>query len=128
MDNNKHTILVVDDEPLVLNFCALALTTSGFNVLTAERGSIALEICRKARAENNSIDLALLDVVMPGMSCRELAECLVGLGIPTVVLMSGYPAEELLSGLGHELPPHHRFIMKPFTPSVLLQIVRQILT
>ena len=63
------TILVVDDEKLVLDFCSAVLTRAGYEVLLAENGYWALEI---VKALQKPIHLALLDIRMPKMSGPEL--------------------------------------------------------
>jgi CheY-like chemotaxis protein len=62
------TILVVDDEPMLLRLCTTMLKRGAHRVLTAGGGKEALHLL-----ETNSIDLALLDVVMPEMNGVELA-------------------------------------------------------
>jgi CheY-like chemotaxis protein len=103
MQTSQQTILVVDDEPLVLRFSSNLLVKAGYDVLTAPDASIALEICQTARTP---ISLALLDVIMHGMSGPELADYLEGMGVTRIMLMSGYPEKELLRQLGYELPKH----------------------
>ena len=63
-----ETILVVDDDPMVLATCQRILTLGGYAVLAAGSGADALRLARNA-----TIDLALLDVMMPGMNGIELA-------------------------------------------------------
>src|SRR5438128_5442060 len=86
------TILVVDDEPIALEFCRSTLVRAGYNVLTASSGEQALNHFKSYRSP---IDLALIDVVMPGMNGVALAKRLEKLNPGTrIVLMSGYsPAE-----------------------------------
>ena len=68
LDRSK-TILVVDDEKLILDFCSAVLTLAGYEVLLAENGYWALEI---VKALQKPIHLALLDIRMPKMSGPEL--------------------------------------------------------
>jgi CheY-like chemotaxis protein len=124
MQTCPQAILVVDDEPVVLKFCSTVLVRAGYDVLTAPDGASAMEICRNA---GRPINLALLDVIMHGMSGPELADCLGGMGVARIVLMSGFPEKELLRQLGYELPKPRRFITKPFTSEILLQTVREFL-
>jgi CheY-like chemotaxis protein len=65
-----ETILLVDDEPTVLNLCQRILRVGGYNVIAAESGVDAL---RRMQNSAQTIDLALLDLMMPGMNGIELA-------------------------------------------------------
>jgi DNA-binding NtrC family response regulator len=68
-DNIK--LLIVDDEEQFLESIAKRLEMRGFDVATANRGAIAVEITRKKK-----FDLALVDLKMPGMDGKELLEIL----------------------------------------------------
>ena len=76
------TILVADDDQLIKNMVHFFLTSEGFNVLTASDGDEALEIITK-----NQIDLAILDVMMPGKTgyqvCQQIRE---NSSIPVILL------------------------------------------
>ena len=63
------TVLLVDDEPAVLDPSATLLEYLGFTVLKAINGSLALEIFQK---DGERIDLVILDLIMPNMSGKEL--------------------------------------------------------
>jgi DNA-binding response OmpR family regulator len=58
--NATRTILVVDDEPLILEMCKEALQDAGYAVLTAPSASAALALMRAQR-----VDAVLLDIIMP---------------------------------------------------------------
>jgi DNA-binding response OmpR family regulator len=62
-------ILVVDDEPHMVELLKAILGAEGFHVVTANKGEKALELLKKEKP-----DLLLLDMMMPGMSGREVAE------------------------------------------------------
>jgi signal transduction histidine kinase/ActR/RegA family two-component response regulator len=64
----RATILVVDDEELVRQVAQTMLETMGFNVLTADDGQDAVALYRESHA---SIDLVILDMVMPRLAGRE---------------------------------------------------------
>ena len=66
---SKATILVADDNELNRELLSVILTSEGYNVISAEDGQIALQAMK-----NGSVDLVLLDVVMPGMSGFELCQ------------------------------------------------------
>jgi CheY-like chemotaxis protein len=93
-------ILLVDDESLLRRMVKLYLERSGFDVQDAECGEEALQMLRR---ESSNVDLLVTDIVMPGMSGRELAQhardCRPDLPI---VLMSGYA--EHLSRISDGIP------------------------
>ena len=66
-----ETILLVDDEPGVLRLCYQILNLDGYRVLQATSGEEALRLLQK---NSEGLDLALLDVIMPGMAGDELVE------------------------------------------------------
>lgn len=92
------TILLVDDEPFVLEPSAKLLGKMGFHIFTATDGMAALEIFQR---ERENIDLVILDLIMPNMSGKELYYKIKEISPKTKVLLSsGYNedghAEELL--------------------------------
>lgn len=111
------TVLVVDDEPLVLEVVERALARSGYDVLAAQSASEALEIVKTKRP----IHLVLSDVVMPGMSGPELLKSVKQLSPSTAaVLMSGY----VCSGPIDMAVP---FVHKPFSLPALVSTVARAL-
>ena len=117
----RCVILVVDDEPGVLGLTATVLSRHGYDVIRASDGLSALRACEECQ---KAIHLALLDIVMPGMTGPELLVELQSLHPKIEVLfMSGYqPGNITLPALGP-----CRFIAKPFLPRALLQRVNEIL-
>ncbi|HEX9108442.1 MAG TPA: ATP-binding protein, partial [Longimicrobiales bacterium] len=117
------TVLLVEDEDAVRRLATRVLERQGYTVLTAGSGQAALELVRTAPGP---IDLLLTDVVMPGMSGRELAEQLVP-AYPGMRLLftSGYTEDAIIrhgvSGNGAS------FLGKPFTPDELAGKVRTVL-
>jgi CheY-like chemotaxis protein len=121
--NGSETVLLVEDEPGVRSLARLALEGTGYTVLTA---ASAEEAIRLASAHRGRIHLILTDVIMPFMNGRELAEWLVVRHPDARVLfMSGYP-DDVLTPHGLELAGTS-FLHKPFTPTVLVQRVREAL-
>ena len=111
-----ETILVVEDEAAVRKLTCRILAREGYTVLEAEDGPRALDTWD---AHPGEIDLLLTDVVMPGMSGKELAE---RLGIEPV-FMSGYTDDVMLRhGMGGL-----RLVQKPFDAQTLLGAVRSAL-
>jgi two-component system cell cycle sensor histidine kinase/response regulator CckA len=120
--NGSETILLVEDAPDVRKLATRILTAGGYRVLTAQSGS---EAERLAREHLGVIHLLLTDVVMPGMSGRELAERLSGETPIRVLYMSGYTDDAVVRhGV---LEEGVKFIQKPFTPRGLLAKVREVL-
>ena len=120
---NRATILVVDDEESVRTFVGAALGAAGYRVILSKSGWESLSICRE---HDGPIDLALLDVVMPGMNGGELREELLGLipNIPTL-FMSGHPSVEIAKyGI---LTDSAHFLQKPFTNATLVQTLKNLL-
>jgi signal transduction histidine kinase/ActR/RegA family two-component response regulator len=119
----SETVLVVEDEPGVRLLAETLLESVGYRVLTASCADQALEV---ADQHDGSIDLLLTDVVMPGMSGRELSEQLYHLRPDVKVLyMSGYtPDVAVRHGV---LESTTAYLQKPFTPTTLAERVRQVL-
>jgi CheY-like chemotaxis protein len=121
-EEGTETLLLVEDEPAVLDLARRMLSARGYRVLAASSGEAALEI---ARAEPR-IDLVVTDVVMPGMGGPELArrlrELRPGLG---VLFASGYP-EDAIAHRG-VVDPGVNLLQKPYTSAALAQRVRDLL-
>jgi hypothetical protein len=111
----QRVVLLVDDEPALLEMARRMLVKGGYRVLEASDPRTALEICR---AEGDSIDVLLTDVVMPGMSGPELAREVQALrpGI-AVLFMSGFAG-------GHPDANQQLLLKKPFTPEQLLEALQ----
>ncbi len=118
-----ETILVVDDDPSVLQVASKVLRRGGYDVLEAGGGDEALRVAEERRGH---IHLLLTDVVMPGMGGRELGERLSEL-YPSIRLlfMSAYTEDEVL--LQGVRVAEVNFIAKPFTVEGLRSRVREIL-
>jgi nitrogen-specific signal transduction histidine kinase/CheY-like chemotaxis protein len=118
-----ETILVVEDESGVRGLVRTVLARQGYRVLVAESPAQALALLAE---HGQPIDLLLTDLVMPGLSGRELAARLTAQQPGMKVLyMSGYTNDEALRrDLVHETVD---FLAKPFTPQALLDKVQAIL-
>jgi PAS domain S-box-containing protein len=114
----QGTILVVDDEELILNLAALALEGRGYRVLRATDGQQAVDVYS---AEKDRIDLVLLDLTMPVLSGHEAFRHLLNLNPHVRVLFASGYAVEQLSELEKELMAG--FVKKPYRPNDLILAV-----
>jgi signal transduction histidine kinase/CheY-like chemotaxis protein len=119
-DQEKETILLVEDDPMIRNLVLQTLKVKGYNVLTAEDGWEGVKI---ARNHKGRIDLLLTDVVMPGMGGAELAVAMKELysGIH-ILFMSGYSRAQLED---EGVPADAAVLEKPFTPDKVISLVRK---
>ena len=118
-----EAVLLVEDEPAILNLAKAVLTKNGYTVTTALSPAEALEIFER---HEQPIDILISDVVMPGMNGNELRERIVA-RCPNirVLFMSGYTADAIAQqGL---LEEGIHFLQKPFMARSLLQKVREVL-
>lgn len=119
-----ETILLVEDEDLVREVTRRILERYGYTVLLAGDGHEALRLTEKY---SGPLHLLLTDVIMPGMSGRQLAEHLASRHRQIKVLyMSGY-MEDAIGDHG-TLPPGIVFIQKPFKHFELALKVREVLS
>lgn len=120
----SETVLLVEDEDDVRRLVSRILTGQGYRVMEAANGRDALLL-----SENHSglIQLMVTDVIMPEMTGKQLVERLQPLRPEMRVLfMSGYSAAVITDkGI---LEPSAAYLSKPFTPQVLAEKVRQVLT
>jgi PAS domain S-box-containing protein len=118
-DGQRATVLLVDDEQLVLNMATIALRRKGYTVLQAENGPAALEVLRRDR---HGVSLVILDLSMPGMSGQEaLPEIRKIVPQAEVIISSGYSESEALRVFSGQ--SISGFLQKPYTSSRLLQKV-----
>ena len=120
-----ETILLVEDEAPVRTVTRQLLERNGYTVLEAADGPTALSML-DGNGAGTHVDLLLTDVVMPGMSGRELAEHL-RKSRPKlrVLFMSGYTDDAVVRhGM---LEPGLAYLEKPFRPPALLRKVREVL-
>jgi nitrogen-specific signal transduction histidine kinase/CheY-like chemotaxis protein len=119
----SESILLVEDEATVRELASRILRGAGYRVLAAANADEALTLSERA---GSVVDLLLTDVVMPGMSGRELAEELARRrSFRAVIFMSGYTVDPLIVGV--RASTEAGFLAKPFTPDDLLRIVREAL-
>jgi DNA-binding NtrC family response regulator len=117
------TVLLVDDEEIVIGVGRQMLEKLGFSVLTAENGKEALDVYKN---NQNDIDLVVLDMIMPDMGAAETYAELQSVNPAIKVLLSsGYDAGQQTS----ELLTRGccGFIQKPFNMQSLSEKIEEIL-
>src|SRR5438552_4749431 len=119
----SETVLLAEDEPAVRAIAQQALERQGYTVLAAPSGADALALAAQHGA---TIHLLLTDVVMPGMSGRDLADRLTAQRPGIRVLYStGYTDNAIVRhGM---LEPGLAYLQKPFRPDALVRKVRDVL-
>ena len=119
---NEKTVLLVEDEDSVRTLISRILTNHGYSVLEARQGEDALVM---SEMHDGPIHLLLTDVIMPGMSGRQLAETLEPLRPDMhVVYMSGYTDSTVLRyGIQTD---EVTFLQKPFSPETLLDSIENL--
>jgi CheY-like chemotaxis protein len=118
-----ETILLVDDEDMVLNVAGDMIKTMGYTVMTASDGSTAVNTYRD---QHQRIDLVMLDMVMPDMSGGDVFDEIKKINPQAKVLLSsGYS----LNGQASRIMERgcNGFIQKPFTLDEISTLLRQIL-
>ncbi len=115
------TVLVVDDEPHIVELASLYLRNDGYNVLNAGDGQEALQLIEKRRP-----DLVVLDIMLPGLDgwevCRRLRQG--GNDVPIIMLTAR--GEDVDRIVGLELGADD-YMVKPFNPRELVARVKAVL-
>src|SRR4051812_45469129 len=114
-------LLVVDDEPNIVELLSASLRYSGFEVATARNGQEALKLARELRP-----DLMVLDVMMPGIDGFEVVRRLTSEGVrcPVVFLTARDATEDKVTGLtlgGDD------YVTKPFSLEEVIARIRAVL-
>lgn len=119
----NHTVLLVDDEQMVLEVGKAILQRLGHEVVTAESGEEALE---KFDHHQDAIGCVVLDLTMPGMDGKETFSRLRDLapGLP-IIISSGLSAEQVSAQF--EDGPTIAFIQKPYQVAELSSTIQSIL-
>ena len=115
----SRTILVVDDDPEIREVLRLLLTGEGYRVIEADSGDTALELL------NNSVDLVILDVMMPGLNgyaaCAEMRK---NSAVPILFLTA--KAQDSDKSMGFSVGGDD-YLVKPFSYSELISRVKAML-
>ncbi|HOO44960.1 MAG TPA: PAS domain S-box protein [Deltaproteobacteria bacterium] len=123
LSRGKETILLIDDEEMILEVSAKMLEQLGYHVIVASGGKMGVQTYKQNR---DRIDLVILDMVMPDLSGKESFDELIRIDPEVKVLLSsgyslGSQAEEIMQ------KGCRGFIQKPFTLTVLSGKIREIL-
>ncbi len=123
LPGHGETILLVEDEPAILEMAQLMLEFLQYKSLTANSPGEALDLMEQHQGQ---IDLLITDVIMPGMNGRELAER-INTQRPGIacLFMSGYPAEHIARR--GRIESGVEFIQKPFSLPELSRKIHHLL-
>lgn len=111
-----YTILIAEDDLDIMKILKLYLTAEGYDVLTADNGNIAFEIIKQEK-----IDLAILDIMMPGMDGYELTKSIREIKkIPILILSAKNEDTDKILGLNLGADD---YLTKPFNP---LEVVARV--
>ena len=115
------TVLIVDDDPIILNIVKEQISAYGFQPILASNGEEALKIC-----PTNKIDLLLTDIMMPGINGIDLAKQFITRDPKIKILfMSGIMCPSIAHiNSGDE----GAFVQKPFTLKTLISKMRNVLS
>jgi len=123
-NQRKHSILVVDDEPMALELLHGVLSDAGYEVAVAQSGFESLDLFRR---DTQAFDLILTDLSMPLMDGEETFERLRQMS-PTVnvVLMAGFVDSGRLEKMMNN--GLSGFVGKPFAPVEILAVVTSVIS
>ncbi|MRR06007.1 MAG: response regulator [Deltaproteobacteria bacterium] len=122
-EGGLETILVAEDNRELLDVIQLTLSAWGYTVIDTKNGEEALE---KFREAPESIDLLLLDIIMPKKNGMEVLDEARDLRPDIKVLfMSGYPAD-IIKDRG-QMKSEYAYVSKPISPNALLRSLREVL-
>jgi len=117
--SNKHTILVVDDDPEIVTLLSKILLNEGYNVMDAQNGRKALR-----KVEKGGIDLVILDLIMPEMGGIEVLKRLGDIApkLPVIVL-TGHG--DLQTAREAMMLGAYEYITKPFVADFVKAVVKK---
>lgn len=126
MDENRYTLLIVDDEPFNLDILQEHLEDEGYNIITASSGEQALDILSN---ENTDISAVLLDRMMPSMDGIEVLKKIKQdskyQSMPVIMQTAAASDENVIEGL--EAGAFY-YLTKPFEPELVVTVVKTALT
>ena len=117
------TVLVVEDDPVIIDLLTLTLELEGWTVLRAKDAVSAMEIAR-----NEAPEIVVSDVMMPGRSgldlIADLASDVATTAIPVILLSARALAAEVAEGYSAGAVD---YVTKPFDPDDLIERIRKVL-
>lgn len=120
MSKSKPTVLVVDDEPKILEVVASFLKAEGYNPVTAKDGDIALKLFEAVNP-----DLIILDIMLPDIDGVELCRTIrKKSNVPIIMLTARISEEDTVNCLDIGADD---YVTKPFSPRALMGRVRAVL-
>ncbi|MFR3226441.1 MAG: response regulator transcription factor [Blautia massiliensis (ex Durand et al. 2017)] len=112
-------VLIVEDEHRIARLIEMSLTRAGYDCTVAEDGGTAAD-----RIEEQTFDLALLDIMLPGLDGYELLDYLRPLGVPVIFITAKGAVKDRVEGLRRGADD---YIVKPFVIEELLARVESVL-
>ena len=120
MIDRQHTILVVEDEELLLDLLKEMLEAEGYRVITATDGNQAVNLYR---SEKEKVSLVLSDMGLPNMGGWEVLRQLKTINpMVKVILSSGFMDSKVRQDMIHSGAKD--FIQKPYTPEKVIEQIR----
>jgi response regulator RpfG family c-di-GMP phosphodiesterase/signal transduction histidine kinase len=120
IEQARNVVLLVDDDPAVVEILETSLSRANYRVLSAESGVQAL-----ARAKKDSPDLILLDVTLPDLDslevCRQLKENILTSWIPVIMLGNQVDSRDVIAGISAGAED---YVVKPFGPSDIIGLIQ----
>ena len=120
---NRRKIIVIEDEPDIVEVISYSLKREGYNVLAVDRGDESINLIR-----NQSPSLIILDLMLPGMDglsvCRQLKSDPIVNDIPVIIISAKGEESDIVVGL--EMGADD-YLTKPFSPRELLARVKAVL-
>ena len=111
-----NNILIVEDEHLIARLIEMTLTRAGYRCTLAEDGRTAADLI-----ETTNFDMALLDIMLPGLDGYALLECLRPQGVPVIFITAKSAVKDRVQGLRLGADD---YITKPFNPLELVARVK----
>ena len=112
-------VLIAEDEHRIARLIEMSLTRAGYDCTVAEDGCTAAD-----RIEERSFDLALLDIMLPGLDGYELLDYLRPLGVPVIFITAKGAVRDRVEGLRRGTDD---YIVKPYVIEELLARVESVL-
>lgn len=123
LPTGKETILLAEDDQALREALATTLKTFGYTVIEAADGEEALE---KFDAHRETLDLLILDAIMPRINGRQVYEKIKSIKPYKTIIISGY-SKDIFAQNGIPLTEEVIFLSKPISPVALLKRVREVL-